>query len=141
MSGDIPSWPRNPAHAPRVLAVGELARIARIALEDRFPDVWVEGELSDVSRPASGHVYFTLSDSNAQVRGVMYRNDAQRSRARLLDGVKVRLRGSLSLYEARGSFQPETAIEPPRWLDCGRNWRRRGFSIPVGNAPCPNFRA
>ena len=66
----------------RVFRVAELNRVARLTLEDRFPDVWVEGELTDVSRPASGHVYFTLADAEvpSQIRGVMFRSDAQRAR-------------------------------------------------------------
>jgi exodeoxyribonuclease VII large subunit len=101
--------------APRVLRVAELNRIARFALEDRFPDLWVEGELNDVSRPASGHVYFTLCDADppAQVRGVMYRSDARRTRAKLENGVRVRLRCSLTIYEPRGSFQVIARIALP----------------------------
>lgn len=103
----VPGWTRSAEHAPRVLRVAELNRIARFSLEERFPDLWVEGELADVSRPASGHVYFTLCDADApaQVRGVMYRSDAARARARLENGARVRFRGSLTLYEARGTFQ------------------------------------
>lgn len=91
----------------RVLRVAELNRVAKLALEEGFPDVWVEGELSDVVRAASGHVYFTLNDGQdpAQIRGVMFRGDVRRSRARFADGEKVRLRGGLTLYEARGSYQ------------------------------------
>ena len=90
-----------------MLRVIELNRIAKLALEEGFPDVWVEGELSDVVRAASGHVYFTLNDGQdpAQIRGVMFRGDVRRSRARFADGEKVRLRGGLTLYEARGSYQ------------------------------------
>ena len=104
---EVPGWPRSPEHAPRVLGVAELNRLARLSLEDGFPDLWVEGELADVARPPSGHVYFTLQEGQppAQVRGVMYRNDAQRARARLENGARVRLRGSLTIYEPRGSFQ------------------------------------
>lgn len=105
MSSSIPGWPRSAAHAPRVWRVGELNRVARMQLEDRFPDVWVEGEISDLTQPRSGHVYFTLCDVDAQLRAVMYRADAQRSRARLVDGARVRFRGSLTLFEPRGSFQ------------------------------------
>lgn len=108
-------WTRSAEHAPRVLKVSELNRVARFSLEERFPDVWVEGELVDVSRPASGHVYFTLcdTDSPAQVRGVMYRSDVQRARARLENGVRVRLRCSLTLYEPRGAFQVLARVALP----------------------------
>ena len=81
--------------------------MVRYALEDSWSDIWIEGELSDVTRAASGHVYFTLNDERdvAQVRGVMFRNDARRARAQFRNGERVRLRGGLSLYEARGGFQ------------------------------------
>jgi exodeoxyribonuclease VII large subunit len=90
VSDGVPGWTRSKEHAPRVLRVVELNREVRFLLEDRYPDVWVEGELADVSRPASGHLYFTLCDSDApaQVRGVMYRKDAQRARAKMEDGAR-----------------------------------------------------
>jgi exodeoxyribonuclease VII large subunit len=111
----VPGWTRSKEHAPRVLGVAELNRIARFSLEDRFPDVWVEGELADVSRPASGHVYFTLCDveNAAQVKGVMYRGDAQRSRAKLENGVRVRMRCALTLFEPRGVFQIAARVALP----------------------------
>jgi exodeoxyribonuclease VII large subunit len=107
--------PAPAEQAPRVLRVAELNRIARLALEDRFPDVWVEGELTDVSRPASGHVYFTLCDADgaAQVRGVMYRSDVRRARAKFETGMRVRLRCTLTLYEARGTFQVLARVALP----------------------------
>jgi exodeoxyribonuclease VII large subunit len=99
----------------RVLRVLELNRIAKLALEEGFPDVWVEGELGDVVRAASGHLYFTLNDGQdpAQIRGVMFRGDARRSRARFVNGEKVRLRGGLTLYEARGHYQIVARIALP----------------------------
>jgi exodeoxyribonuclease VII large subunit len=91
----------------KVYRVAELNRAVRFALEDGWPDVRVEGELSDVNRPPSGHYYFTLNDEEqtAQLRGVMFRGDARRARADLEDGARVRMRGSLSLFEPRGAFQ------------------------------------
>ncbi|MCA9582384.1 MAG: exodeoxyribonuclease VII large subunit, partial [Myxococcales bacterium] len=66
--------------AESVLTVGALNRSVRARLEDEWGDLWVEGELSDVSRPRSGHIYFTLNDPEAaaQVRGVLFRGDAVR---------------------------------------------------------------
>jgi exodeoxyribonuclease VII large subunit len=91
----------------RVWRVSEMNRAVRLDLERAFGDVWIEGELGDVSRAASGHVYFTLCDERepAQLRGVMFRSDVRRAKAKLDTGARVRLRGSLSLYEARGAFQ------------------------------------
>jgi exodeoxyribonuclease VII large subunit len=91
----------------RVFHVAEINRAVRLSLEHGWPDIWVEGELSDVTRATSGHYYFTLNDEQepAQIRAVMFRSDAQRCKADLEDGSRVRLRGSLSLFEPRGSFQ------------------------------------
>ena len=61
----------------RVLGVGELNRLAREALEARFPLLWVGGEISNLTRAPSGHLYFTLKDAQAQVRCTMWRNRAQ----------------------------------------------------------------
>ena len=88
-----------------VYTVGRLNREARAVLEGGFPLLWVEGELSNLSRPASGHLYFSLKDPQAQVRCALFR-----SRSRLLgftpeNGLQVLVRARVSLYEARGDFQ------------------------------------
>lgn len=100
---------------PSVLRVAEVNRAVRSRLEATFGDVWVEGELSDVTRAASGHVYFTLNDENepAQLKGVMFRGDARRAKARLERGAVVRMRGQLTLYEARGNFQMVARVALP----------------------------
>jgi len=100
---------------PPVLRVAEINRAVRSRLESTFGDVWVEGELSDVTRAASGHVYFTLNDENepAQLKGVMFRGDARRAKARLERGAVVRMRGQLTLYEARGNFQMVARVALP----------------------------
>ncbi len=88
-----------------VLTVSQLNQRARLLLEDVFPRVWVEGELSNIARPASGHVYFTLKDRNAQVRCAIFKQQASRVRDLLRDGLLVRVRGRVSLYEGRGDYQ------------------------------------
>lgn len=88
-----------------VLTVSQLNQRARLLLEDVFPQVWVEGELSNIARPASGHVYFTLKDRNAQVRCAIFRQQASRVRELLKDGLLVRVRGRVSIYEGRGDYQ------------------------------------
>lgn len=88
-----------------VLSVSQLNQRARILLEDVFPQVWVEGELSNIAKPASGHVYFTLKDRNAQVRCAIFKQQASRVRDLLRDGLLVRVRGRVSLYEGRGDYQ------------------------------------
>lgn len=88
-----------------ILTVSQLNQRARLLLEDVFPQVWVEGELSNIAKPASGHVYFTLKDHNAQVRCAIFRQQASRVRELLRDGLLVRVRGRVSLYEGRGDYQ------------------------------------
>ncbi|MCB2527329.1 exodeoxyribonuclease VII large subunit, partial [Listeria monocytogenes] len=74
-------------------------------LEDVFPQVWVEGELSNLARPASGHVYFPLKASNAQIRCALFRQNALRGRQAWRDGLAVKVRGKSSLFEGRGDYQ------------------------------------
>jgi len=88
-----------------VLTVSQLNGRARVLLEDVFSNIWVEGEISNLARPASGHVYFTLKDSGAQVRCALFRNNAARVRQALKDGLAVKVRGKVSLFEGRGDYQ------------------------------------
>ena len=88
-----------------VFSVSQLNREARSLLESNFPLIWVEGEISNLARPASGHIYFTLKDAQAQVRCAMFK-----MRRRLLNfqpesGSAVLARVRVSLYEARGDYQ------------------------------------
>ena len=89
----------------RVLTPSQLNTLARSLLEDAFPLVWVEGELGNVSRPASGHLYFTLKDARAQVRGAFFKPKSQWLKFVPREGLRVLARGRLTLYEARGEYQ------------------------------------
>ena len=88
-----------------VLTPSQLNTLARSLLEDAFPLVWVEGELGNVSRPASGHLYFTLKDARAQVRGAFFKPKSQWLKFVPREGLRVLARGRLTLYEARGEYQ------------------------------------
>ena len=90
-----------------VLPVAELCFLIRESLESdpRFADVWVEGELSNVSRAASGHIYFTLKDSGGAMRCAFFRRDNAKSRAAMQNGAQVVAHGRVSLYEPRGDLQ------------------------------------
>jgi len=87
------------------LSVTELNRMAREALESRFPPLWVRGEISNLTRAPSGHLYFTLKDAGAQVRCTLWRTRAQRLAIEPANGMRVEARAVVSLYEARGEFQ------------------------------------
>jgi exodeoxyribonuclease VII large subunit len=88
-----------------IYSASELLREARLHIEMGFPRVLVEAEISNLSRPASGHLYFSLKDDKAQVRCALFRSAANRLRIHPENGMKVIARGRLSLYEARGDFQ------------------------------------
>lgn len=88
-----------------VLKPAQLNALARDLLEGSFAQVWVEGEIGNLSRPASGHLYFTLKDERAQVRCALFRQKAACLRFAPRDGVQVLVRGRLTLYEARGDYQ------------------------------------
>ena len=96
--------PRGPE---RIYRVSEVNRAARLLIEQSLGDVWIEGELSDVRPSPAGHVYFALNDeqAQAQLRGVMFRADARRAKAKIENGARVRMRGQVSLFEPRGQFQ------------------------------------
>lgn len=88
-----------------IYTVSRLNAEARAVLEGSFPLLWVEGEISNLARPASGHWYFSLKDSAAQVRCAMFRQRNQLLRFKPQDGMHVLLRVRISLYEGRGEFQ------------------------------------
>ena len=88
-----------------VLKPAQLNALARDLLEGSFAQVWVQGEISNFSRPASGHMYFTLKDDRAQVRCALFRQKATYLRFAPRDGALVLVRGRLTVYEARGDYQ------------------------------------
>ena len=88
-----------------VYSVSRLNLTARKLLEQGLPRIWIEGELSNISRPSSGHIYFTLKDSKAQIRSAMFRSRNQLLRFKPEEGMQVLVRGKVSLYEPRGDYQ------------------------------------
>mgnify|MGYP001019133873 FL=1 len=90
---------------PLLLSVSDVTRLIRNSLEDQFQDVWIEGEISNLRAPSSGHLYFTLKDSQSQLRGVLFRSGALRLRFALQEGLAVIARGRISVYEPRGEYQ------------------------------------
>lgn len=87
------------------MTVSELNRQVKQLLEASFLQIWVEGELTSFSKPSSGHWYFTLKDSKAQIRCAMFRGQNQRLRFSPKEGDKVIVRTKVSLYEGRGDYQ------------------------------------
>ena len=90
---------------PPLLTVSELTRQIRSNLEQQFRGIWVEGEISNLRCPSSGHHYFTLKDRNSQIRAVLFRSQAERVKFGLRDGLEVVVFGRLTVYEPRGDYQ------------------------------------
>ena len=88
-----------------ILTVSELTQEIKGILEDKFPDVWVEGEISNLRIPPSGHIYFTLKDDFSQIRTVLFKMQARTLRFVPEDGLQVICGGRVSLYEKRGDYQ------------------------------------
>jgi exodeoxyribonuclease VII large subunit len=82
-----------------------LTGLLRTSIEERFSDIWLEGELSNLRAPGSGHVYCTLKDKTSQIRAVLFRSTAVRLRFALQEGLQVIVRGRLTVYEPRGEYQ------------------------------------
>lgn len=102
------SAPPTAANTPRqrhVFSVSELNNAAKILLENQFPAVWLEGEISNLVQPRSGHLYLTLKDDSAQLRCAMFRGNNLHLNFRPRDGVQVLVRGRLSLFTPRGDYQ------------------------------------
>lgn len=107
------------------LSVSQLVNTLKNLIESQLPLVWVEGEISNLSRPASGHLYFTLKDAGAQVRCAMFRPRVGLLRMRPQDGMQVLLRARITLYEARGDLQ--LVIE--HMEDAGLGALQRAFEL------------
>src|ERR1700682_3902558 len=91
--------------ANRPLRVSELTNSGRVALEARFASVWVEGEISNFKAHSSGHWYFSIKDEGAQLRAKCFRSSNTRIRFRPQDGLHVRARGRLTVYQPRGEYE------------------------------------
>jgi exodeoxyribonuclease VII large subunit len=99
-----------------ILTVSQLTDQLRGVVEERFPTVWVEGEISNFRVYGSGHAYFTLKDESAQVRGVLFRNRMRRIRFEPGDGQHVLAFGGLEVYAQRGEYQLVVELLEPRGL-------------------------
>ncbi|NVN92950.1 MAG: exodeoxyribonuclease VII large subunit, partial [Desulfuromonadales bacterium] len=88
-----------------ILSVSRLTALLRGVLEENFEQVWVQGEVSNLSQPSSGHLYFSLKDSGAQLRCVMFKGAARNLKFRPADGMALITRGRISVYDQRGEYQ------------------------------------
>ena len=88
-----------------ILTVSRLTALLRGVLEENFEQLWVQGEVSNLSYPSSGHCYFTLKDAGAQLRCVMFKSAVKNLKFRLTDGMSLIVRGRISVYDQRGEYQ------------------------------------
>ncbi|WP_318358331.1 exodeoxyribonuclease VII large subunit [Enterobacter sp.] len=95
----------SPTQSPAIFTVSRLNQTVRQLLEHEMGQVWISGEISNFTQPASGHWYFTLKDDTAQIRGAMFRNSNRRVTFRPQHGQQVLVRASITLYEPRGDYQ------------------------------------
>ncbi len=93
------------ASKTHIVTVTQLTNQIKSLLESTFSEIWVEGEISNLSIPQSGHAYFTLKDENSQVRAVMFRSAQRFLKFTLQHGIQVICRGRISVYEPRGEYQ------------------------------------
>ena len=100
----------------RVYTVSELTASIKTTLEEGFPMMWVEGEISNLRTPGSGHAYFTLKDEGAQISAVLFRGRGRRVRFELEDGMQVLAFGGLDVYAARGQYQLVVEMMEPKGL-------------------------
>jgi exodeoxyribonuclease VII large subunit len=108
------SEPAERAYGLRILTVSQLNEQVKSCLEEHIGVVAVAGEIADLARPSSGHVYFTLRDGRAQVRAVCWRGSAERLPFALADGMKVIVMGEVTVYAPRGSYQVIASEIVPR---------------------------
>ena len=91
--------------SPPIFTVSRLNQTVRQLLEMEMGQIWLSGEISNLSQPSSGHWYFTLKDDRAQVRCAMFRNSNRRVTFRPQNGQQILMRATITLYEPRGDYQ------------------------------------
>lgn len=130
-----------------VHSVSDITADIRGSLEERFHGIWVEGEVSNHRQPGSGHHYFTLKDSFAQISCVLFRGAARKNALQLRDGMQVKVFGDVSVYEARGQYQVIVQIAQPtghgdlqaRFEALKRKLDAEGVFAPERKRPLPAF--
>jgi len=131
----------------RVYTVSEITRLVKLEVENAFPVLWVEGEISNCRCYPSGHIYFTLKDEQCQLQAVMWRSNARLLKFDLKDGLKVVCRGKISIYEARGQYQLMADLIEPKgkgalqlaFEQLKEKLRAEGLFDPKHKKPLPLF--
>ena len=98
-------WGLTETHSRTVYSVSEITREIKSLLEETYAFIWISGEISNLGRPSSGHIYFTLKDEGAQISAVLFRTQARSITFPLENGKKITGFGRINLYEPRGAYQ------------------------------------
>lgn len=130
---------------PKILTISEFTRRIRNSLENEFFNLWVVGEVSNLKKPASGHVYLTLKDADSQLQAVMFKSVANGVKFELKDGMEVLALGSVTVYELRGQYQLVIEnIEPKgigalqlAFLQLKERLEKEGLFDPARKKPLP----
>ena len=148
MSAAYPLFSDQPrAIDAKILSVSQLSLLIEGTLESVFQSLWVSGEISEVTRPKSGHVYFTLRDDTAQIRAVIWRSTASRLRFQLEEGQQVICHGDIDVYPPRGTYQLVVQQVEPQGLGAlqlafkqlQRRLEAEGLFDPARKRPLPPF--
>lgn len=147
MASPYPLFDERPEGQVKILTVSQLSQLIEGTLESVFQSLWVSGEISEVSRPHSGHVYFTLRDEAAQIRAVVWRSAASRMRFQLEDGQQVICHGDIDVYPPRGTYQLVVRQVEPQGLGAlqlafkqlQRRLAAEGLFDPARKRPLPPF--
>ena len=137
------------AAPPTVYTVTQLTTRIRATLENAFPEVWVEGEVSNLRIPSSGHVYFSLNDQESQIRAVLFRRMAAALPFHVENGLTVLGKGRVSVYEPRGEYQLLLEYLEPKGIGAlqiafeqlKKQFDREGLFDPARKRPLPFFLA
>lgn len=132
---------------PTVYTVTQLTTSIRATLEHAFPDVWVEGEVSNLRIPSSGHVYFSLNDQESQIRAVLFRRVAAALPFHVENGLTVLAKGRVSVYEPRGDYQLLLEYLEPKGIGAlqvafeqrKKQFEQEGLFDPARKRPLPFF--
>jgi len=148
MTADLFGSAEPPRDEPRVFSVSEITRSVRAVLEEEIGTVWVEGEVSNYRKQASGHQYFTLKDAQAQLACVWFaRSGSRLKQVALGDGMQVQVRGALTVYEARGQYQLNVQLVQAggagllqaKFEALKRKLEAEGLFDPAGKRALPEF--
>ena len=119
----------------RIYSVSELTSDIKDMLEQKYPFIWICGEISNFNIPASGHFYFTLKDEHSQINAVMFRNQNRNLKFHPEDGIRIKGLGRISVYEPRGTYQIIFEYLEPQGAGATKGFLMRNTKPPFPSYP------